>query len=921
MRRSPSSLRVLAGLAAVVTLAACATHAPPPPQVVAPEPAAEPAVASTTTSAAIEQLPAPREDGRLPSTAQPRRYALALEVDPTRERFRGEATIDVDLAAATSHVVLHGRSLNVTEVTATTGSTALAGTATPRLSHGGVTPEEIVLGFPSPLPAGHVVLSITYDAPFDRELSGLYRVKEGERWYAFTQFETTAARRAFPCFDEPGYKVPFDVRITTPNGMIAVANTPELAHAGATAASTRFDFATTPPLPTYLLAFAVGDFDVREGARTPVPIRLVTVKGKTGLGSGALDATAGLVKKLGDYFALPYPFAKLDVVAVPDFAAGAMENPGLVTFREELVLFDPARPSVQGKRDEALVIAHELAHMWFGDLVTMKWWNDVWLNEGFATWMETRATDAWHPDYAERLDAVAEGLRVMDTDALTSARAVRQPVTSTSEIEEAFDGISYQKAAAVLGMIERWIGPEAMQRGVRDYVRAHAWKSAEAADLLGALDRASGRDVSGMAATFLDRPGVPGVAVASKCDGGKLSFTFTQSAWRPLGVEPRGTDAPPWRVPVCVHPANAATDPCTELTGARGSLEVPAASPPGACAPWTLPNAGQAGYYRVSLPEGDIRALVRGLGEIDVAGRIGLVSNLWAQVRAGTLAPDVLLDVLPAFDRETDSHVVQAVVATLAGFDHALVDDTSRMAFRTYVATRLWRAKQRLGWEAKDGEADDVALARTAVLQGMGWLAREPVTVREAATIAASWLKDPASVSPDVAAIAVPLGSMHAGPARLEELRAVVRSAKTPADRITAVTAMGTFSDRAILERAWDLALTDELRQQDASRLFRIATLRTERARAFFPWLQAHWNAARAKAPAGYQQGLVDVASAACTKEDLDAWTAYLEPRAKELEGAVRPLAENAEEATACTALRAHGAEAVAKYFQKSEKR
>jgi alanyl aminopeptidase len=321
------------------------------------------------------------------------------------------------------------------------------------------------------------------------------------------------------------------------------------------------------------------------------------------------------------------------------------------------------------------------------------------------------------------------------------------------------------------------------------------------------------------------------------------------------------------------------------------------------------------------LSEPDLRALAKNQAQLDVAGRIGLVSNLWAQVRAGALAPGVLLDVLPAFDRETDSHVMRQIVATLDAVDRALIDDRDRMAFRTYVATRLWRAKERLGSEPKGGEADDLALTRTAVLETMGWVAREPSTLRDAGKLAASWLQDPGSVDPDVASIAVPLASLHAGPARLDELRKALKAAKSPQERMIALTAIGTFADEATLTRAWDLALTSEIRQEDAMHLFAVATERAERARLFFPWLQAHWDAAKAIAPAGYQQGLVALMATACSKDQKDAIQAFLAPRAKELEGAVRPLAENAEEAAACIALRAQGADAVATYFKKGTAR
>jgi aminopeptidase N len=905
---------VLAVLVASSAVAACA-HEPATPGPVEPEVAPIATVTSATTvqTTPIEEAPAPREDGRLPALATPSHYAVTLDIDPTQPRFHGTTTIDIDVAHPTAHVILHGRDLNITDVGATFGSKAIGGTSTTRAPHGGTQPEELVLIFPEPLPKGRATISLTFDAPFAADLSGLYRVNDGGRWYAFTQFESTDARRAFPCFDEPAYKATYDLSIRTPKGMLAVANTPERTHAD-DASATQYEFATTPPLSSYLVAFAVGDFDVREGAKDPVPIRLISVKGKAQLGDFALDATAGLVKKLGDYFALPYPFPKLDVIAVPDFAAGAMENPGLITFREELLLMDPKHSSVQDQREAALTVAHELAHIWFGDLVTMQWWNDVWLNEGFATWMETRATDAWRPEYAVHTEAVASAQHVMDLDALTSTRAVRQPVVTRGEIEEAFDGISYEKGAAVLAMIEHWVGEETFQKGVRDYVRAHAWKNAKADDLLGALDRASGRDVSGMAATFLDRPGVPVVAVKSSCNAGKASFELTQSAWRPLGTQP-ATDTAPWRVPVCVHQASG-KDACTDMTSDHAVLESA-----GSCGAWAFPNANEAGYYRFSLSEHDVRALSRDVSHLDAASRIGLVSNLWAQVRAGELSADVLLDVLRSLDRETDGRVVREVIDTLYAVDHTLVDDGTRPAFRAYVAARMAGQKKRLGWQKREGEDDGTALVRPHVLQILGELARDPATLREADTLATRWLADPKSVEADVAPVALHVAASHGDGALWNELRAVAKTAKNPSDRITALSALGAFEDPKVLGSTFDLLLTDEVKMQDfgyvlGGRRSNVAIYRRpDAARAFFAWLNAHWDAARAKLPGGLAGEYSQLLAGACSTNERDAELAFLEPHMAEVDGAKRPLAEQAEGVTQCAAVREQGAPAVAKFF------
>ncbi len=746
----------------------------------------------------------------------------------------------------------------------------------------------------------------------------MYRVSEEERWYGFTQFESTDARRAFPCFDEPGFKVPFDLSITTPKGMIAVTNSPESTHADV-AGGTRFDFATTPPLPSYLVAFAVGDFDVRTGGTSPVPMRLLSAKGKSALGGRALEVTEGLVKKLGEYFGVRYPYAKLDVVAVPDFAAGAMENPGLITFREELLLQDPARSSADARRAQARVIAHELAHIWFGDLVTMQWWNDVWLNEGFATWMEAKVVDQWQPGMGARLEAVASTQHVMDTDALASARAVRQPVTSTSEAGEAFDGITYQKGSAVLAMIEHWVGDETFQRGVRDYLTAHAWKNARADDLLSALDRASKRDVTGMAATFLDRSGVPHVAVSASCTAPSIKFDLRQTAWHPFGVAAKATTKGPWTIPVCVHDAGDPKGECTDLAAERGLLEARATR----CPSWSFPNADAAGYYRFSLPEKDLRAIAKGHDELDTASRIGFVSNLWAQVRAGDSSPDVLLDALPAFDGDTERHVLDQLVDVLYEVDQALVDSASRPAFRAYVAARMAGHKRALGWAPRPNEREtsDRALARDRVLLAMGQLARDPATLREAEERAASWLRDPSGVDPEVAGTALRVASVTAGAARFEALRAAARTARTPLDRVLALRALGAMDDPEMLRRVFDLLLTDEVKMQDFRYILgrdteRGAVLtRPTAAPVFFEWMKEHWDALRAKLAGRQARAFVDIAGSACTPSEHEERKAFFASKVDSIEASKRPFAIALERSTACVELRAHSGPAVTARF------
>jgi aminopeptidase N len=874
---------------------------PPPPVEPPPEP------------------PPPRADGRLPETARPTKYEIALDVDPNKARFRGVETIKVQILEATFHLVLHARDARIDRAAARAGGDTVVGKTAIRMAHGGHVADELVVTFARALPKGEAELDLSWEAPFAEDLAGLYRVKEGNAWYAYTQFEATDARRMFPCFDEPGFKVPFELKVTAPNGTIAVANAPEISKAPSPEKgreATTFTFGTTRPLPTYLVAIAVGDFDVKEGTKEPVAIRIIAPKGKGDLGGVALDTTAAITQKLADYFGVPHPFPKLDIVAVPDFAAGAMENPGLVTFRQELLLLDRERASTGARRALALVVAHEMAHQWFGNLVTAEWWNDVWLNEAMATWMEARTVDAWQPTFGQRLAAARDAQEVMNLDALVSARAVRQPVTSTSEATEAFDRLTYEKGAAVLTMLERWIGPEPFRTGVREYLKANAFKNAKAETLLTALDKASGKDVTQAASTFLDRAGVPLVSAHLACEPkGRWNVTLQQEPWRPLGSTAPETDPGQngWTTPVCVQIEGRRDPVCTVMTVGVPSM----VAGTGACPAWTHPNAGSGGYYRFALAAPELTALARAYDKLDAPNRLSVVTNSWAMVRAGALPPEHLLKVLPLFDKENERVVVEQITTTLDQLNDTLIEDGMRPDFRAYVVARLARHKKTLGWTPKTKEEEDKTLLRETVLFALGDLAQDATTLGEAEPFAQSWLKDPASIDENVAQIAVPLASRRAGEARLDELRQALKRAKTPEQRTIALRAIYGFDDPQVLEKALDLFLTDELRAADVHYLLAITGARRAARPVVFRWVKDHWDKLRAKLPHSLGAPLMSVPSHVCTRAERDEAEAFFKPRAKDIEGAERPLAEALEAAALCAELRTHGTPAIAKALVK----
>jgi aminopeptidase N len=497
----------------------------------------------------------------------------------------------------------------------------------------------------------------------------------------------------------------------------------------------------------------------------------------------------------------------------------------------------------------------------------------------------------------------------MDLDALASARAVRQPVVTTSDADEAFDGITYEKGGAVLASIERWIGEETFQRGVRDYLTTNAHKSVRAAQLLSALDRASGKDVTQMAATYLDRAGVPEVTAHLDCDAGsRWHIELGQEPWRPLGSKAPVDSDRAWTIPVCVKAQGEKKPLCADLAEGAPSLVAGRG-----CPAWAHPNA-ESTYYRFALPEGELLKLAAARAQLDVPARLSLLSNTWAAVRSGRLKAGVMLKVLAAFDDEPARQVVDQVIFILSSMSNSLVEDEARPAFRAVVLARLAKRKRDLGWLPRSEEATgtgDEAILRRVVLAAMGDLAEDDATLREAEEHAARWLANPASVDSDTAAVALDLASRRAGPERLTQLLATAKEAKSREDRILAMRAMGGFDDPALLRRALDATLTDAIRQPDVRYVLRAALYRRKARVVTEAWVRARWDELRKKLPGSLGAGLIEAVGVGCTKAELEERTAFYAPRAALIEGAARPLAEAIEGSSLCAELRAHGAAAL----------
>jgi aminopeptidase N len=849
-------------------------------------------------------VPPPLDSGRLPGTAKPLRYEVALVIDPAMPRFTGDVGITVEIPAATQAIVLHGRDLTISRAEVVQGEQHLAASASTRLAKGPHdAPDELVLTLARPLSPGRAEIRIAWSAPIGDKLSGLYRVKEDGAHYVFTQFEPTDARRMLPCFDEPGFKVPFELKVTTPKGNLAVANAEEVARADSEdGRSTTFRFAPTAPLPTYLFALATGPFEIREAPPGPVKIRLITTKGKAILGDLVLEAAAAHTRLLGDYFDRPYPYSKLDLVAVPEFGFGAMENAGLISFREELILLDSQRAGAAARRAMATNVAHEISHHWFGNLVTMAWWDDLWLNEGFATWMEGKIVDAWRPSMDARLQAQRSKGTIMGRDALDSARAVRQPVSGSGEAEDAFDEITYYKGAAVLGMLEAWLGEATMRDGIRAYLKAHEHGSATSADLFQAIGAAANKDAGAVASTFLDQPGVPLVRADLVCDkGAPPRVRITQSRYRGR----RGgavQDHAAWKIPICV--AYEGGDKAGPTCGLVEAEDAEIALPAGRCPKWVYPNANESGYYHFVLPAAQMAALAGAAHGLDPRERMGLVANAWALVRSGDLAVGTLLDLLAGMKRERHRLVLEEMIAALSGVSDTLVDEATRPTFRRYVASILLPIARELGWETRKADTDDQKLLRKSVLSALSTLAEDPWLDAEADKRSLAFLANPRSMDPDIAAIALHASARRAGERRFDELTSAASRATLPEERIDAIGPLGSFADPMLLRRALDLMLTDQLRVQDSFYISSAAMMWAESRPVVRAWVRDHFTELKGKMPDFLLARLAGVVESICDKDERESSAKLFGEAMKGTEGGERTLKQALEVADGCIDLR-----------------
>jgi cytosol alanyl aminopeptidase len=785
---------------------------------------------------AAAPAPALTPDHRLGHVVVPTSETLKLDLDAAKSGYTGSARIALKVTAATDSFQFQalGPVLKKLTLRGARGPVTLRWRAE---SHGVVTARAARKLLP-----GAYTLDIDFTNEFGTRADGLYKLQSGGNAYIASQFEAVAARAAFPCWDEPEFKIPWQVTVTVPAEHVAISNTP--ARRDSVVNGKRVvEFERTAPLPSYLLAVLAGPWETVPIPGMSVPGRLVCPKGTSRLGAFTVEQTPKILAALEKYFGQPYPYKKLDLVAVPEFWAGAMENAGAVTFRDRLLLIDPKEASPAARKLMIAVTAHELAHMWFGDYVTMRWWDDIWLNESFASWMGDKVTQEVAPEF-EMPVAELEGTQAaMHRDAQVSTKPIRAKVDGFDNVDEIFDELAYQKGQAVLGMIEQWLGPETFQKGVRQYLADHAWGNAAGSDLWSALSAASGNDVSATVSSFLDQPGVPIINVMIYDN---TSVRFEPGRFYNLGAAPPGKSK--WITPVTFRYSDGQNTHTRTIlvTDQSSTLKLDDVRR----IVWLHPNDGERGYYRWNVPNDYRWPLVdRATELLSPRERVGFVNNLSSGLDAGIVPSDETMQMLSRFAADPRPEVEEAVGTALERIRVALVTPELREPFAGWVRKNLGPALDRIGPTPVPTETQVTTLLRPTLLGWVGRWGRDEKVRARARDQAAAYLRDPSSLDPSLVEVTLRLAALDGDAQRFDAYVAAYERAKTPVERNRFLPALGSFGDTALIRRGLDYALSEKVRSTDMYRIWGAAGEDPDQLDFRLAWMMGHYDAIEKRLP------------------------------------------------------------------------
>jgi len=831
---------------------------------------------------------------RLPTFAAPVRYSVNLTVIPDKDTFTGTVDIELNYKEASSILWLNAEKITVKSGTLTSGGRTLTAKVISE-------PKDLVgFSFDSAVSPGPAKFHAEYEGQISRkDMQGIFQVKDGDHWYIYSQFENISARQAFPCFDEPSFKVPWQVTLNVPKDDGAFSNTPVLSESSRDNGMKTVKFAETRPLPSYLVAIAVGPMDIvpaGHAGANKTEIRIIVPRGRSGEAQYVAGATPDIVNLLEKYFGIPYPYEKLDEVAIP-LAGYAMEHPGLVTYGSGFFLSKPEEVTLEWKLGPTSVIAHELAHQWFGDLVTTAWWDDIWLNEGFASWMANKIVNEYHPEWKMGLVELNGYQRAMETDELVSSRKVRQPILSDDDIANAFDDITYNKGSAILNMFESYMGPEKFQEGIRRYLHKYAWGNATSAQFLEALggnDQAISRAFS----TFLDQAGVPLLRVRLQCGDGGAKLQVSQQRFLPRGSQGSGNQS--WNIPICIkYPAGSEEQrSCTLMSSITATVYLAKAK---GCPDWTDANADAAGYYVVNYQDGPLNALLKDEKTLSLPERVGLIGDI-AALTKGYMPLGEAMALVPKFAHDPDRSVVTKTLWIVGHLDDHVVPDNLKSSYRRYMSDQYKQRAQQLGWKAKAGEDDDSRLLRPVIVGVVAEQAEDPGFIEEAKKLALAWLEDHKAVDPDMLEAVLRTAARHGDRSLFDRFRGQAKKETDETPRGALLSAMGSFSDPAITRVALPIILTDEFDNRESLAILFGAVALSHTRDVAYDFVKQNWDALVAKLPTDSGAFLPYVARRYCDPQHRADAEAFFKDRSTKYAGGPRILSQVLESISLCAA-------------------
>ncbi|MEK7285827.1 MAG: M1 family metallopeptidase [Nitrospirota bacterium] len=773
------------------------------------------------------------QTGRLPQWVLPNLYTITLKVIPSKDQFVGHETIDIVLSEQTKTIVLHALDLVIEQAEISqNGQSAVATVSEDKPN------ETILLTFQQVIAAGPAKITIAYSGKFNKQLRGLYEVENDGEKYAFTQFEATDARRMIPCFDEPAMKARFALTVIHPADLTAISNMPiqQERMEGASYKTTRFN--TTPIMSTYLLALCVArlkETTIKVGETT---VSVWALEKQLPISAFALKVTAAVLPRLNDYFGLPYPYPKLDLIAVPNFAMGAMENWGAIFFRDSCLLLDEGLSSTQSQRDVANVITHEIVHQWFGNLVTMKWWDDLWLNESFATWLACKIVDQWRPEWNSWVEFQQEKEIPLAIDALHHTRPIRSEVKSAAQIEEMFDALTYEKGAACLRMIETFLGEASFQKGIQNYMRQFQYQNAPAEALWNALSAASGQPVLEIARDWFLQPGFPLVTLSNTCNDAQ-SFTFTQQRFMavPDGMETKMSAR--WHIPFTFlyQDAEGLHKDRLLLKDAEVTLKLPQK------VSFIYGNADEAGFLRVAYDADLTKQFASVLPDtiISPSEKIGTLGNLWAFSVSGTIPIAQFLDTLFLFKGDQTRVVIEATTAYLETLLNQFVTPEESSLFEKAASSLLNAVWKDLGWGDSNDPDEERNISRAAALWGLGALAQDEEILSELPRRLTRYWAMPNSLNPTLVTSLLRLCARSDGGSLFDPFFQKYQSTEVPEDRDRYLTALTEFNKPVLAMKLLERTLTDSIRSQDVWRPIRNLLRYSKVQKESWEFMKANW--------------------------------------------------------------------------------